>query len=136
MFFDFPVTRIFFDFPWRFELSGVDCNTSYIEAISWKKLFYCYPAFRTGVKSTKNQRKDCENTDPLSKSLKPTLFIFILKYLARIWLLWTTYGNDFPGNSTFYHCLCRNCCIWFSSSSCHSSVFYIYSQTRWGRNCC
>ena len=25
IFFELPITRTFFDFPWKFELSGVDC---------------------------------------------------------------------------------------------------------------
>ena len=49
---------------------------------------------------TKYQRKDCQITDsPSAKTIKSTLLIFILKYLARIRLVWTTYGNNFPGNS-------------------------------------
>ena len=35
--FNFPITRAFFNFPWRFELLGVDCNiiNSYLRVICY-----------------------------------------------------------------------------------------------------
>ena len=39
IFFDLPITRTFFDFPWRFELSGVDCSSKPLN-ITLLNVFY------------------------------------------------------------------------------------------------
>ena len=31
IFFELPITRTFFDFPWRFELSGVNCTSVFVD---------------------------------------------------------------------------------------------------------
>ena len=38
IFFELPITRTFFDFPWRFGLSGVDCSTKLKKLVNGKRI--------------------------------------------------------------------------------------------------
>ena len=38
IFFELPITRTFFDFPWRFGLSGVDCSTKRKKLVNGKRI--------------------------------------------------------------------------------------------------
>ena len=48
IFFELPITRTFFDFPWRFELSGVDCTYTCQLSRLRVENFYLTPAHACG----------------------------------------------------------------------------------------